>query len=239
MRFLNSLWLLLVVLVLSSCGGSTYVANPTDKFVKDMMDKKTFSIVLSDMDVEGTFFKSYQHKYTLISESNDGDLSQEETEWIEVSEKYFWAHENNLGMELVSKGDEGKINKSVGPAGYNSYIGNTRYGSWQTSPSGGSFWAFYGQYMFMSNLFGLNAHPARRGYYNDYYSNYRGRKSYYGPKESSGKGSYYGTYSSRTKNSRPNFFQRQRTRSGWSSSSSKVGRSGSSWRGGRGSGFGK
>lgn len=240
----NTTWILLLTLVLlSACGGHNYVENPTDQFVKEYFSSKTFSVVLFDMDVNGTFFKSYKHKYKIIAENSDGEVNQADTDWIEVSPKYFQANENNLGMELVSKGDDGKINKSVGPAGFNSYVGNSRYGEWRSDGSGGSMWAFYGRYMFMSQMFGLMGRPAYYRHYNDYYSNYRYSRPYYGTAKSGG--SRYGTNSAYTKKSRPNFYTRK-SRKGWSNkgrSSNRYSSRGSSrsrsWGSSRGFGRGK
>ncbi len=61
-------------------------------------------------------------------------------------------------------------------------IGNPSYGSWQTGSNGMSFWAWYGMYSMMGNMFG------RPAYYNDwgrsrnysYYNDY-GRTRYSSP----------------------------------------------------------
>ncbi|MBU2869675.1 hypothetical protein [Colwellia sp. E2M01] len=63
-------------------------------------------------------------------------------------------------------------------------IGNPSYGSWQTGSNGMSFWAWYGMYSMMGDLFG------RRTYYNDwgsrrnysYYNDY-GRTRYSSPSQ--------------------------------------------------------
>ncbi len=63
-------------------------------------------------------------------------------------------------------------------------IGNPNYGQWQTGSNGMSFWAWYGMYSMMGDLFG------RRTYYNDwgryrnysYYNDY-GRTRYSSPSQ--------------------------------------------------------
>ena len=63
-------------------------------------------------------------------------------------------------------------------------IGNPSYGNWQTGSNGMSFWAWYGMYSMMGDLFG------RRTYYNDwgrsrnysYYNDY-GRTRYSSPSQ--------------------------------------------------------
>ncbi len=67
-------------------------------------------------------------------------------------------------------------------------IGNPNYGSWQTGSNGMSFWAWYGMYSMMGDLFG------RRTYYNDW-----GRHRNY---------SYYNDYG-RTRYSSPNQLKKQ------------------------------
>lgn len=62
-------------------------------------------------------------------------------------------------------------------------VGNPSYGSWQTNSSGTSFWAWYGMYSMMGNVFGNNRISYDRwgrnrgySYYNDY-----GRSRYTSP----------------------------------------------------------
>lgn len=69
-------------------------------------------------------------------------------------------------------------------------IGNPSYGQWQTGSNGMSFWAWYGMYSMMGDLFG------RRTYYNDW-----GRSRNY---------SYYNDYG-RTRYSSPTQLKKQNT----------------------------
>jgi len=69
-------------------------------------------------------------------------------------------------------------------------IGNPSYGHWQTGSNGMSFWAWYGMYSMMGDLFG------RRTYYNDW-----GRSRNY---------SYYNDYG-RTRYSSPSQLKKQTT----------------------------
>jgi len=68
-------------------------------------------------------------------------------------------------------------------------IGNPSYGQWTTGSNGMSFWAWYGMYSMMGDLFG-----SRRSYYNDW-----GRNRNY---------SYYNDYG-RTRYSSPNQLKKQ------------------------------
>lgn len=218
-----------MLVLLTGCGGREFKKSPLDNFIVEFANEQPFSVIIADMDVDGSFFKTYKHKYKIIREKDEVPY-ETLTEWIEVDKDFFWRNEGNLGMSVLEKNKEGKISKVAAPPGYQ-YVGNSRYGEWRTH-NGNSFWAFYGQYMFMSQMFGMINRPIYRRDYDTYYSGgYYGRRNYYGPKV--GKTTKYGTNSPQTKKSNPNFFQRRATKSGWSSSRSRSG--GRS----RGSGFGK
>jgi hypothetical protein len=155
-----------------------------------MNQVKDFSIILYDMDTEGSFIKKYRHQYQIIRGDSASGPKEEITGWYEVSKDYFMANINNMGMEIASKQD-GKLDKSVSPAGYGSYIGNPSYGQW-VHRDGGSFWQFYGQFAFMSTMFRLMTYPVGMSYWNDYRTNYYGTgRTYYGP--TTGGRAMYGT----------------------------------------------
>jgi hypothetical protein len=85
-------------------------------------------------------------------------------------------------------------------------IGNPNYGNWQAGSNGMSFWAWYGMYSLMGDMFG------RRTYYNDW-----GRQRNY---------SYYNDYG-RTRYSSPNQLKKQtsldtRTKKSFSSRGQKF-----------------
>ncbi|MCE7992056.1 MAG: hypothetical protein HEP71_08750 [Roseivirga sp.] len=245
----------LAVMLFLACGGGRserFVKNPVDDIIRDMPAGVVFSILLHDMNVEGNFRESFYHQYTIIQETEPGKPEERTTEWMEVSESYFKQHQDDMGMELASKGEDGQLVKTVSPPGYNNYVGNEKYGHWQQGSNGTSFWAFYGQYAFMSSMFRMATYPVRRSYYDDYRGNYYGRgRSYYGP-SNSGR-SYYGTNSDYNTNrrtsstwsqNRSNFKNRVNSRTQRSStSSSRTSRSSSRYRGSssrsRGGGYGK
>ena len=222
---------LFILIIFSACGSKEFVKNPVDILVRDLGNDAVFSVVLYDMEVEGTFIKSYKHQYQIITEKND-NISETKTDWFEVSKDFFRLHENDMGMEIVSRNSEGKLNKSVSPAGYSNYVGNERYGQW-VDRGGSSFWEFYGKYAMLSSVFHMFSYPANRSYWNNYHSNYYGRQPYYGP-SSNGK-SYYGTYSDYNTKSRSNsnytnsssFKNKVRNKVSKSSSTSKISRSSS------------
>lgn len=224
-----------------SSSDSSYKKNPVDKLVTELMDNYTFSVILSDMDMQTSGWDSdFMHKYKVVYQQDSSSTPEKfETEWEQVSKDYFKKHESDLGMELVSKGPDGKINRSVSPAGYGAYVGNSKYGEWKTNESGQSFWSFYGKYMFMQSMFGMFwGGPVYRSYYSDWRGNYYGSRPYYGPR-----GNSYGTNSRNMQKTRPDFYQRRKQKNGFSARSGRRSRSssrygGSSYRS-RGGGFGK
>ena len=244
------IFILVGTLVLCSCGGGKkFKKNPVDDLIRDMPANVPFSIVLHDMEVEGSFFETYFHQYEIIATDSVvtiGDStatlpSRKLTGFMEVSEDYFKMQANNMGMEIASRDANGNVSKGVNPPGYSNYVGNQRYGRW-VNRGGTSFWEFYGQYAFMSSMFNMMAYPVRRSYYDDWRGNYYGTgRTYYGP--NTGGTSYYGTGSAYTNSTRPN--------SSWSNNQSRfkrrvqerTSRSGSRYSGSssrsRGGGFGK
>ena len=193
-----------ILFLLACSSGREYRANPLDTFIRDYDQKYPYTIILEDMDVDGTFFKSYKHQYKIIYSEN-GEPKETTTGMIEVPTTFFWKNQNNVGMEIVSKDSTGKVNKVATPPGYSNYVGNPRYGHWENR-DGSSFWSFYGKYAFLSSMFNLMSPVPRYGY-SDYRRNYRYNRPYYGSRSSSG---YY-TYGSQGRNmraSRPSFSRR-------------------------------
>ena len=223
-----------------------HTKNPVDELIRDMNDIPNFSIILFDMEFEENTFGSdvYRQKYQIITTKKDGEIDIKETGWEKVSETYFQANLNNMGMEIASKVD-GKLSKTAAPAGYSQFVGNSKYGQW-TNRGGSSFWEFYGKYAMMSSLFNLMT-PVSRGYYNDYSSNYRNtNRPYYG--SSTNGGTSYGTSStmknrgttsswSKSQSAFKSSVQNRVSKS--SSTTSRTGRSSSSSYRSRGGGFGK
>ncbi len=205
-------------LVLAGCGGSS---DPLTKISSTLKNVPTYSIVLDDMKEEGNFFKTYFHKYRVITPEKTTT-----TDWQEVPKDFFEEHLPFLGMTIFIKKD-GKETAEAGPPGYE-YVGDKRYGNWQRDSSGNSFWVFYGQYAMLSHL--LGGGPIYRNNYNTY-STYRSQgRPYYGPNRQ------YGTNGSYTKSQKPNFYSRRMSSSSKSKTAfsdkvnSRVGRSSKSIR---------
>jgi len=220
--------LLCLSVCLQSCGASR---SPVDKLAASLKNVPEYSIILEDMQSRGSIFKQYHHKYKVTSGENISN-----TDWLRVSEKYYRQNENYLGMALLSKTKDGYV-KTPSPPGYQ-YVGNSRYGEWRSHSSGNSFWAFYGQYMFMSHMFGMTNRPVYRDHYNTYTNNRKNNRPYYGSKNQ------YGTNGSVTKQTNKGFFERKMAKQRMAKKSfgqrvkQRVGRSRSPFRG-RGGGFGK
>lgn len=135
---------------------------------------------IENLDYDEEFY----HKYAITENGN-----REETSWIKVFDDFYEEHEDDLGMDILSKPygyyEEESLTEAV-PEGM-SLIGNERYGRWERDNSGNRFWGWYGRYAFYSSLFG-----GRRYYYNDWNTwnrSYRGRRAYYGMNDN-----VYGTY---------------------------------------------
>jgi hypothetical protein len=93
-------------------------------------------------------------------------------------------------INSLSKAQSKKANNAQDFGTGEQLIGNPSYGHWQTGSNGMSFWAWYGMYSMMGDLFG------RRTYYNDW-----GRSRNY---------SYYNDYG-RTRYSSPSQLKKQTT----------------------------
>jgi len=198
-RSMNKCHLDVIVAILTSfllcaCGGPR---PPLEKIRTSLKDIPTYSIVLDDMKEEGNLFKTHYHKYSIILEDKTT-----KTDWLEVPENYFKQNASFLGMTIWAKKD-GKESKGIGPPGYE-YVGDMRYGQWNTNSSGRSFWAFYGQYHFISALLGHG--PIYRNHYASYTRSRTQNRPYYGSNNE------YGTNGSLTKKQKPNFYSRRMTK---------------------------
>jgi hypothetical protein len=199
-----------------------YSEEGLDKIIKQYREYPDFTVLLHDMDYANN---DYVHKYQVLIEKPDSTFEEETSGWLQVSPAFFQQHENNLGMEIVSK-EDGVVKRDVAPAGYSQYVGNPQYGQWKQR-NGGSFWEFYGKYALLSSIFNMASRPAMYDYWDTYDRRYRGTSGpYYGP------GGYYGTrtYTQTNKGSqtswgnKPESFK-QRVRNRVSQSSTRTNRS--------------
>jgi len=134
------------------------------------------------------------HKY---SEITNGE--QNNTNWMPVSEDFYWKNQENLGMAIINKPYgvyKDETLKQSEPVGMSMIAtpqmnkgvasGSNEYGEWRQNRSGHSFWHYYGQYSLINSLLGNN-----RGYSYDEWNGYQSRnrsQGYYGRNQE------YGTY---------------------------------------------
>lgn len=203
---------LLLGLLFTACNSSPkFEKTPVDQLVLSMDTVKNYTILLHDMDEEGSFSSTFKHRYKIIKNGPDGLPVEVVTEWFEVPESYFEQHINDMGMEIAHKKD-GVLSKQVSPPGYGNYVGNSQYGQWRTGSDGSSFWEFYGKYAMLSNLVGMMSGPIYRSHYSDYRRSYDMGRPYYGAPSANGQ-PRYGTFSSYNQNSKSTFSQRMSTSS--------------------------
>ncbi|HEX7049794.1 MAG TPA: hypothetical protein VF188_06230 [Longimicrobiales bacterium] len=145
----------------------------------------------AELWIEDAYPRTY-HRYLLVE---NGDTTT--TDWIEVDVEDFVENQADLGMAIVSKPYgyfEDEAIEEAAPPGM-AFVGNPRYGEWRKERDGRSFWHWYGQYVFLSRLFGGAGY---RYAYDDWVGwsrDYRGRRPYYGPDADR---PIYGTWGSRT-----------------------------------------
>ncbi len=203
--------------------------DPVKQMQETLAPAPDYTIILEDMQEEGAVFTKYYHKYHVLQGER-----QVRTDWVEVTEDVYRKYEPFLGMALVSKSEAEGMSSAPHPPGYH-HVGNPTYGHW----GGGGFWVWYGQYSMMRTLLGGGmGRNIYRNDYDDYRTNRRSGRPYYG------KDRDYGTNGKLTKQQRPNFYKRrqanlQRKKSSFSQKAqSRFGRSRSGF-GGRSGGFGK
>jgi hypothetical protein len=114
-------------------------------------------------------------KYTTQSDLGQGMY------WIEADELDAEA----IGMDVYAKGAGDfaeQATEEATPPGM-VYVGDSQYGEWQEDNNGNTFWHYYGQYVFFSQLIGGPSPYHYRSEWDDWGRNYRYHKR-----------PYYGTY---------------------------------------------
>ncbi|NIM16897.1 MAG: hypothetical protein GTO45_33375 [Candidatus Aminicenantes bacterium] len=205
MKRLSIVITIAIVFLSLSCGRS----SPLDKLKSGLEVYDEYSIILADMKTEGYFSPSYYHSYKIVyaekkKESDEYVYRNYTTDWYRVGKREYQKYYGYLGMTLLAKSKDGKVDTTPSPAGYR-YVGNPTYGHWRTDSSGNSFWAFYGKYAFFSSIFSHTFNrPIYRTTYDTYHTTHTAGRPYYGP------GNRYGTNGTATKQTHANFFQRQK-----------------------------
>jgi hypothetical protein len=203
-----------LALLLLSAACAKRLDDPLRPLAEELDRYPQYSVVLQDMDVSGTFFKSYHHLYKVIyGEEQEGEedllFQNRQTPWTEVSKRFYETNRELLGMVLLSKGPEGKVVEDQFPPGYQ-YVGNPRYGQWRNDSSGNSFWEFYGKYALFRDVLGLATLPLYRSHFDSYSDHRRRGEPFFGPTGAAGR--TYGTGGSYTRKTQPTFYERQQAR---------------------------
>ena len=241
-------FILITTVLITACGDDVKPAKevsiePTEMYILQNKDQD-FSIVLDDMKIEEeSNLMVYKHKYDILTLKNDS-LHTKKTDWKTVSQNYFVKHENDLGMEIVSKHDN-KLSRVAQPVGFGWAIGNKDHGEWEavqkdstsTSNNNNRRWRSNSSSFFFWYWMGSRRNTYARDY-NGYQTNRRQGLAYYGSGNNT-----YGTQSAYQKKSRSSFYTRKASNtSTWTnhktSRSSSRYSSGSSTRS-RSGGYGK
>ena len=203
------LWAALAVAGLVACGSPK---DPVDDLRRELANFPEYSVIVDDLRVEDGFSDAYFLRFKILSAKGgrvaDKDTlvyEERQTQEYEVDYSIFQRYENYLGMVVASKTLDGRQSdvRQAHPPGYQ-YVGNQQYGYWNS----GGFWAFYGQYAFMSQMMG--GWGVNRADYGDYRRRYESGSPYYGP-EKNGR-STFGTRGTTTQKTRPSFYARQASR---------------------------
>lgn len=205
-RALSVCGLTLLLAVTLGCAES----DPLARFERELAPYSEYSVVLQDMKEGGNFTDSFYHQYRIVqgvreAGSDETTFQDRLEDWTPVSEKPYRQLEPYLGMTVLSKGEDGVVERTQEPAGFQ-YVGNPRYGQWRNDSSGSSFWEFYGKYALMSHLFDTFRRPVYRGEWSDYSSSRQRRQPYFG------RDRRFGTEGSYTKTTHRGFFERQQMR---------------------------
>ena len=121
----------------------------------------------------------------LVPEGKVAETKKSE-QWRSISENEYKKKKDSLGMVVEHKPAGKYDNESeriTQPPGY-SYVAppgrRNRYGYWGPRNGGGSFWHFYGQYAFMSHMFGGPRYYVTPTMYTDYWQHRGTGRTYYG-----------------------------------------------------------
>ena len=214
-------------LLLYSCGGTVVSSNPIRDMKQQFETKNAYTVLLADMDLNNDQFK---HKYTILDIDANNNVTSRKTDWTNVNDDFFYQHEGNLGMEILSKSPDGKINNLATPPGFTNLIGNPNYGAWNDLGT----WEFNEKNKSLTKDLEIENLPIYKKEYVDFLMKYKYNKPHYGEK-THGDSTKYGTRSHHWFFYRPLFYSRRISHRNFSKPRSFFNTSGS--RGG--GGFGK
>jgi hypothetical protein len=217
-QWARGLLLILFMLVLSGCGGS---GSPVDAMRRSLDRYPEYSVILNDMNSKGLFFHDYFHRYRVIfpesgQKSGDGEqpkFTQKMTDWVKVNEGTFNKYRDALGMVILAKKPDGTIDTTPQPPHFQ-FVGDPRFGRWETDSKGSNSWAWFATGMvasrLMEGLFDTRSQVDYR-HWQDYNNSRKAGSPYYGSKDPQGR-PQYGTQGTVTQKSNPGFFEQQQTR---------------------------
>jgi len=163
--------------------------------------KHAYTVLLTDMDLKDDQFK---HKYTILDIDSTHKVTSRKTDWKNVNEDFFHQHEPNLGMEILSKSPDKKLNNLATPPGFTNFIGNPIYGNWNDLGT----WEFNETNKTLSTDLGIENLPIYKKEYVDFLLKYKYNKPHYGEK-THGDSTKYGTRSHYWFFYRPLFYSRR------------------------------
>jgi len=201
MNLIKYIFISFSVIFLISCGGTVVPSNPLKEMKRKFESKDAYTILLADMDLEDNQFK---HKYTILDIDNANRVTARKTEWINVNDDFFYLHEDNLGMEILSKSPNGKINNLVSPPGFTNFIGNINYGQWTDLGT----WGFDENHQGLYKNLEIENLSIYKKEYVDFTLKYKYNKPHYGEK-THGDSTKYGTRSHHWFYYRPLFYTRR------------------------------
>lgn len=200
--------------ILISCGGTSIPPNPINALMDTMADKGSYTITLVDMDLIG---EQYVHKYKIYQIKSDSSVSISYTKAINVTDDFFMLHEDDMGMELVSKTDNGTINSLVSPPGFTNFVGNKNFGEWKevyvdtVSAVGyedSTFWVFNDANSNLAEELGIQGMNITLQEYTMFVESYMFNRPFYGQKTAPDS-TRYGTRSSHRVRYFPRFYSRR------------------------------
>jgi len=202
----SSALLAVILVVVVACA----TANPLDRLRRELDPYPEFSVILQDMKTSGNFVNDYHHQYKVIygvkAAGAEAPVFHEKiSDWIPVDRKLYEKYQDYLGMTILTRGADGRVEEAFFPPQYQ-WVGDSRYGRWVDDGRGDSFWEFYGKYAMLSAVLGGAGDVGKlvyRSHYRKYKSHRGSRKAFYGPNNN------YGTRGSYTKSTHRSFHQRQ------------------------------
>ena len=172
------------------------------EYQRYLLDKKPeissiVNVLVDDVKPTGSVISNYEERLDATQQDLPSDIDKlqnilEETQKLESATDFNIYNDSLIDVvNTLAEMSDGTLPK-IGQDNNNattqvgsSLVGNPQYGSWQTSSSGTSFWAWYGMYSMFSNIFSPSPFLYHNWYYNrpfSYYNDY-GRNMYASKKD--------------------------------------------------------